>query len=269
MKKSEPHKKTEKSAASPLWERLGWGGGPGVYYLVVCLASLALIFLVLAEKQAGSWSLLPIGVGLIGLLTRWSSAPAMLLLAVTVCLNVPVRFGRLASPFMDVLLCAATLAFVVAQYRLQCVQGYIFPADQRRQDGQKSQGLFSRWRHNEGTRQRRAESLVTPGEIGLLALSLPIWALLGMMVWGWLPLNYNIGFLPWVWRAMVFAWAMGVALLVAAGFFDYWRQRHFTSLEATVYLQDMFWHETRREQRRLNRWGAWFRLRRQRRRERW
>jgi hypothetical protein len=34
-----------------------------------------------------------------------------------------------------------------------------------------------------------------------------------------------------------------------------------TAEEATLFLQDVLWKETRGEQRRLNRWSAWARLR--------
>ena len=59
----------------------------------------------------------------------------------------------------------------------------------------------------------------------------------------------------------------GLGLFVAVGVTRYWIWRRMTLAEATLFLQDVQWQETRGEQRRLNRWLAWARLRQGRREE--
>jgi hypothetical protein len=57
-------------------------------------------------------------------------------------------------------------------------------------------------------------------------------------------------------------------VLAVAALLRYLALRRMTPPEAGLYLQDVLWRETRREQRRLNRWLAWAWLRRRRREER-
>jgi hypothetical protein len=70
------------------------------------------------------------------------------------------------------------------------------------------------------------------------------------------------------WGALILVWMLSLGWLVVSSLLNYWGQRRMTPEEATVLLQDTLWHETRREQRRLNRWLAWARLRRAGRKER-
>jgi hypothetical protein len=149
---------------------------------------------------------------------------------------------------------------------LQCLQVYVFPPDLRSiRGGKLFSGLRSLLGAAEPARQRRSRNLVTAQEIGRLLLALPIWAVLAMVIWSRLPFGPNIGFFPWVWRAMVFVWVAGVGLFLTAGFFEYFRHRKMSHTEATLYMQDLLWHETRREQRRLNRWRTWAKLKQERR----
>ena len=60
--------------------------------------------------------------------------------------------------------------------------------------------------------------------------------------------------------AIIVALVLGV--VVASAFLGYWRSAAQTREQAALVLQDAVWAETRGEQRRLNRWLAWARLRR-------
>ena len=51
---------------------------------------------------------------------------------------------------------------------------------------------------------------------------------------------------------------------MTAALLGHWRARQMTAAEGELSLQDTLWRETRREQRRLNRWLAWAELRRRR-----
>jgi hypothetical protein len=246
---------------------------PGVNsYSAVCLAALALILVVLLRREVSYWSLLPIGIGLIGIVTRWSSAPVLLLLTVAACTYAPTfAFARAARrPGLrvpDLFLCVAAFAYVVAHYRLQSLLGYVFPPPSAEQRG-AGPGWLRRRQSPEVPRQRRASRLVTQEEVGRLVLSLPLWAGLAQVGWNLLPADgHSPDLLPWAWQAILVSWVLGLGGLLAAGLFDYWSRRQMTTEEAALFLQDVLWKETRREQRRLNRWLAWARLRRQRRQE--
>jgi hypothetical protein len=52
-------------------------------------------------------------------------------------------------------------------------------------------------------------------------------------------------------------------MALAVAFLRLWRQRQHPPAIAALYLQDVLWKETRREQRRLHRWLAWARLERE------
>jgi hypothetical protein len=239
------------------------------YYMVVCLAALVVVLIILAQRGFGYWSLFPLLVGAVGVATRWGSAPTMLLLTVAVCLNtpsstLPLSGRRMPLRVSDLLLCGAVLAYVAAHYRYQCLAVNVFPPDPRRRESpqhRKTTFLGLR-RPPEVVQQRRSPGLVSQWEVGLLVLSLPVWSGLAQVWWNWLPGQWGNPALPApLWRAMLLVWVLGVGVLAAAAILDYWGRRRLTAEEATLFLQDVLWHETRREQRRLNRWLAWARIR--------
>ena len=102
-------------------------------------------------------------------------------------------------------------------------------------------------------------------EVGMLILGSALWAGLAQVCWNLLPVDHPyLDFPSPVWRAVVVAWIIGAGLYVVFGLLDYWSQRSMNAEEAAVFLQDVLWKETRGEQRRLNRWHVWARLRNQR-----
>jgi hypothetical protein len=95
-------------------------------------------------------------------------------------------------------------------------------------------------------------------------MTMPLWIALGLMVWSvTLRGPANPGLKPAVWQAALLVWLIGLTPYVAASGISYWQRRHMSVAEATMYLQDQLWAETRREQRRLNRWLAWARRRKE------
>lgn len=247
---------------------------PGIsHYAVLSIGALIVIFLVLGQRGFGSWALFPVTVGLIGVATCWSSAPVMVLLTVAGCLHVQHRsFLGLARPrnlwMTDLILCGAALGYVMAHYRLQSLTATIFPVDPRRRLTQKRRGRKVARQPAEIVRHKRSPALVTTREIGWFVLSLPVWAVLAQFFWLSMPSQQgNPGLPPALWRGVVLAWLIGLGLYLAASFLGYWRRRAMTLEQATLFLQDEWWQETRGEERRINRWLAWARLRRQRRKE--
>jgi hypothetical protein len=77
------------------------------------------------------------------------------------------------------------------------------------------------------------------------------------------PAPWNIP--PWSWRVGLVVWWLAAALVLTATALGHLAWRRQSPAEAGVYLRDVLWHETRREQRRIQRWRAWALRRRERR----
>ncbi len=243
---------------------------PGVTsYTLMGLAALAVVFLVLVQRGLGVWALAPVAAGLIGGVMR--SGPLLFLLALTVVADLlpdfPAgsRHGALAG-VPDLILCGAVLAYVTAHYRAQGMLWHIFPPDPRRREPARGRGRSLFRRRARVVQPRRTAALVSSQEVIGALLTLPIFAALAQVVWNNVPLQRNnVGILPPVWHGMVLCWLIGLGWFVTAAILAHARRRQMTAAEATLYLQDELWAQTRREQRRLNRWWVWGRLRRQRR----
>jgi hypothetical protein len=241
---------------------------PGVVrYILACLSALAIIFVVMLERTFVILALLPVVAGLLGGMT--SLGPVLLIVAIAVSLNqlpfAETQFSR--SVILDTILCAAVLIYVMAQFRLQSLALWVFPLDPRLRDKRGPEpGRFFLFRMpRKMVRRRRSAGLVSTTEIWLMLFIALMVALLAQLLWFTVPSETaNPGLLGPVWHAILVVWTVGIAWFVAAGWIDYRQQSRMTVAEATLYLQDAVWAETRREQRRLNRWLAWSRIRRQR-----
>jgi len=243
---------------------------PGLsHYLIVGLVSLSVIWLVLLRREVTpAATLFPVLVGILGITIRWRLAPAILLATLALCLKLeyPVR-SEGSFRLTDFVLCGATLAYLMAQYRLQSLMDHIFPIDSRRREGPPRWhvGFLSLRYQPEIAKERRPAKLVSREEIGMLILGSGLWAALAQAGWNWFPSSWgNPGFPPHVWRAILLTWIGGACLYVVFSLLHYWSRRHMTVDEAMLFLQDEFWKETRGEQRRINRWRAWARIRQER-----
>ena len=164
----------------------------------------------------------------------------------------------------DFILCTATLAYLVAQYRLQSLLDHVFPIDSRRREGPPRWhvGLMSLRYQPEIAKERRSSEQVSREEIGMLILVSALWAALAQACWNVFPWRLgNPGFPAQVWRAILLTWIAGASLYFVFSLIHYWSRRHMTADEAMLFLQDELWKETRGEQRRINRWRAWASLR--------
>ncbi len=231
-------------------------------YLLFGMASLFLVVVCLADRGLGWWCLMPALIGAVALLAEWGAGPPLMLVSLTgLLLSAPrPRYGYTdwardqVPTLLDLVLAAAVLGYAMTHYRYLALVRHVFPPDPRRPSGSRAD-----------PGRRRSADLVSPREMALVALALPLWVGLAVVVWGWAvedlpPLDMSRE----LFRTLRIIWAVlavvGVTV-VAAG---YLRQAAATPEEALVYTQDIVWRATRHEQRQLNRWLAWARLRAQR-----
>jgi hypothetical protein len=245
---------------------------PILLYQLMCLAGLGLILVSQLARGIGLVELFLVVLGLVGVLTRWRLAPAVVLGLVTVSqLSQPYLWGGRgwqqghgwAFQVNDLMLCCGALAFVASHFRLQGLTRYLLPLDRRQRSDVRRRGLLGYYQAI--IRHRRGAQLVTPAELALFVLTLPLWAVLAQLAWGWLVRRGSVlGLPPRLSHFVLLTWLLVVGGLLVSSFLTYWKRRLMTPTEATLLLQDTLWRETRREQRRLQRWLAWSRLRRKR-----
>jgi hypothetical protein len=241
--------------------------------MILCLASLAVMLFAQIEQGADAGSLMVILIGLVGLLARLRSAPLMLVL-VLAGQQLLRHAGQSAQgwwwgapePSLDVtevLLCGAVLAYVVGHYRLQGLAYNIVPRDTTQPEQSPRWRLWPFGRRPAAVQDRRSEHAVSRVEVALLVMTLPAAPLLAQFLWMFLARPWDVvGFPPRVGRTLLAGWLLAVGILVVATVLRHWGHRRMDPHSAAVLLQDVVWLETRREQRRINRWLAWARLRR-------
>lgn len=177
-----------------------------------------------------------------------------------------VRLGE-SQGVLDFLLCAGLLLFVAAYCRLLGISANLFPVDRRRR-----LPVAGSERHGYGRvlEQKRSEALVEPSEAAWLA-GIGLGGAAGtLFFWSWLnnrfsPVDldrwFNVAVYVRVeegaWRLLVVVWFFAATLLIIHGIIDYLGHRRLTPAEASLYLQDQLWRQTRREQMRINRRSAW------------
>jgi hypothetical protein len=229
-------------------------------YTLLCLAALFLLVVYLADGGLGWWSLLPALIGGVALLALWSIGPPLVLLSLAGLILANAR-SHWRSPYwardkvptmMDLILCAAVLAYVLGHYRLLSLMRHVFPLDPRRLPGS---GFVDPAR-------RRSANLVGAREMARLLMALPLWTCLSVVFWYWMmEEEIPLGMPREVWQTLRLVWA-GLVVVAGTGIVaGYLRQTLATPEESLLYLQDQLWRQTRREQGSLNRWLAWARLR--------
>jgi hypothetical protein len=239
-------------------------------YSVLCLAALAALLLVEAQHGPRLTTPLLVAVGLAGVVMRLRSGPILLLVTLAAGhLLVQHQFVGLgwrwytrprAIEVADVVLCGAVLVYVAAHYRLQALTRHVFPPDPRRREP-----VPGRPGKQRVVRQTRSPGLAVPEEAAFLILLVPVPALLAQALWMVIARPWSVlGLPPPVGRILLLVWVLAVGAFLLAALLGHWRSRQMSGAEGELYLQDTLWRETRREQRRLNRWLAWAELRRRR-----
>jgi hypothetical protein len=223
-------------------------------YVFLCLAALVAFLIVLLQSGYGRWSLLPAVVGALSVAFRWRAGALYFLLAVMGFVGLHVYEGWIRphrQPTMaDWALSASCLGFLIAYYRLLALVNGIFPVDPRRRRlGETPASL------------RRPTHLVTQRETGWFLVALPVWAALAQVLWRMVRARPVLDLSPTVGHIVLLGWLVGAGLLVASAILAYVGHSQLTREEATLFLQDTLWRETRREQRREVQWRVWARLR--------
>ena len=246
----------------------------GQQYLIMSLAALTIILLVLLHWRMDRWSFVPVLIGVLGVMLRWRITPlltlillaGLLLVSESTDLALAPRYSTRGFSLPDWLLCGAMLALCVAQYRIQGIgsplptQGESQNAKGKRQKSPAPGSLASALSPSTS----RSGRLVSPLEVGWLVLSLPVWAFLAQLCWQLTPVGARAYFTGRTWRGIILALLLGGGALIVAAVFSYARQRRLAERQARLFLQDVFWQETGREQRRVGAWLAWARARRRR-----
>jgi hypothetical protein len=61
-------------------------------------------------------------------------------------------------------------------------------------------------------------------------------------------------------QILLLLWLLAAGFWVVGSLLTYWKHRCHDPATAQLYLQDLLWRDTRGEQRRVNRWLAWWKL---------
>jgi hypothetical protein len=224
---------------------------PGTFrYVLFCAGGMAAVLLAMLPYHFGGWAVMPIAVGLLGAFTRLG--PILFAVAVALALNFPPHLpfahrGLLRIP--ELIAAGGVLAYVIGHYRLQVIHLHAFA------EGKKEPG-------SDEPPRRRHPRWVTSAELGQALIALPTAAILAQIVW-FLLMGMHAQF-RWglVWPFIVVVWILGMVFAVVGGAFSWRRRQQMTVEEATLFLQDQLWQDTRRDQRRVARWLAWAAARR-------
>jgi hypothetical protein len=244
------------------------------------LSGVALLVIVLLELADGLSLTVPFVLlfGLMGIVWRVPAAPGLVLLFFAIgqffrsqflhqAGNPFRRFGIPPYPpveMPDLVLAGAMVAFFAAQLRLNGLRGLLLPADLRRR---RRAGLGAQHEAERGEEFKRPRRVVSLHEAPTLVLTLPLWVLLGQVLWLVIAADRGGEFEPEFLRIVTLVWLVGVPTLVVGSLLHFWNRSSMSPEEAQIFLQDTLWRQTAREQRRVTRFLAWARLRQKRREE--
>jgi hypothetical protein len=272
---------SQEPESQPAWRT------PAANYLALCGVALGVIVLVLLSQGHSLFvCVMVVALGAGGVWLRMSLAPIALVLVVALSQmllqlswhdfrwrwQLPARGPIVVA---DVLLGAAVLAYVVGQYRLQGLRRHIFPPDPRLR-------LLHRYTRPPGPpelapgiERKRDLQLVTPVELAVLVVSLPLCALAAQVVWLMLSKSPDVltrhpeeQWSPAANRMVAMVIGLVGSLVMASALLRHMRLRQMTTDEARLLMQDTLWNETRGAQPWFARWLTWFRLDQKERKER-
>jgi hypothetical protein len=238
------------------------------HYVALCAFFLAVIFL----SQLRMGLLLPNAIavltGAVALVYRLRLGPILLLLLVAGAqLYLHGRLGadlggrEGGMQLTDVVLCAAVLGYVVGHYRLQAIWYHILPTDVRQRSGPPRRAFPWIRRQTPIVEEKRPAHQITAAEIAWLVATLPVWAVVGQLAWLLVPQQWHFLRLdPRFLQILLVSWLLAIGFWIIGALFSFWKQRSHDPATAQLYLQDLLWRDTRGEQRRVNRWLAWWKL---------
>lgn len=244
---------------------------PGVQvYLFVSLVSLGLVLMVQLAKGHVILNAVIFLVGVLGIVARFGSAPVVLLfvLALGELFSQQMRLGMYGDgrpglwifSLVDALQCLGVLGYTIGQMRFMGLTAYLLPKDTRMREEATPQNPIP-FQKRRRMLQKRSPGLFTPLEFGLCIILLPVWAMLAQFLWFWLSWPRHIFGLSFTESILILLfWSLFLLLFIISSILRFWRWYSLEPKEAELYLQDTYWRETRREQRRQYRWLAWARV---------
>jgi hypothetical protein len=242
-------------------------------YQFLAAGALAVCGMVLYFDRPGVWwALVPVLIGLVGVLLGWSAAPGLYLVTLAGALVYHARMYPVVvfpeqrpSPLPTVLLAAASLTYVAAQMRVLTLMRHGVPPDPRRHLRPPGQRVRGRW-FLPAPPAGRSAARVGAGEMAGLLAGAVVFAVVAFLLLTRLTVEDSPqpNLLPaeW-WQIALVLWAAGVGVAAAYAFLSYLGRANASPEESALYLQDQLWTATRGEQRRINRWLTWARLGRQ------
>jgi hypothetical protein len=225
-------------------------------YFIIGVASIAILSLGLFQSGADRWALVPALIGTAGLVFYWRTAPLALLVSVAIGKVLPLWYygggglSRSGSLAADLVLGAAMLGYLIAQYRLLSLHVALLPADPRYPKAKPPARDVASVPAREAPGALLTAAAATVGAFflwELTSLVRPPWAIM-----------------PAHWRVELLVWILAFGLIGLSSVIGYFSWRRQSRREALLVLRDEFWRQTRGEQRRINRWRAWARRRQER-----
>lgn len=238
-----------------------------LHYQILCAFCLAVILLVQLGAGLVLTSYLCVLIGALGIVFRLRLAPILVVMLVAfaqLTLAHAAHFSEVnrAMEPNDVTLCAAVLGYVACHFRMQSIWYGVLPTDARLRDGEPRRAFPWIRRRTPLVHEKRPAGQITARELAWLAATLPVWAVVAQLTNTLIPRQwYLLGFAASFVQLLVILWLLVIGFAVVRALLGYWKQRDRDSAGAQLYLQDILWGDTRGEQRRVNRWLAWWRLR--------
>jgi hypothetical protein len=152
----------------------------------------------------------------------------------------------------DAVVCMAALTYVIGHYRLLGLQSGVLPADRRLQADATMKKLPP---------NVRSEQSLSPAELATLIFIVPSFALLAQIATRLLHRPRFLDIDPRIHELLVFLWILLPGMFFFAHAFRCWKRLQMDRTSALLVLYDALWHETRGEQRRIQRWRLWWKLR--------
>lgn len=231
-------------------------------YLFICMFSLAIVLLVQLSKGHVMLNAFIFIVGVLGLIARYQSAPIVLLVVLSfgefLHSEFAIRFSRrrptIDFSLVDAIQCMALLCYIICQYRLFAITANVFPRDPRLREIPKDKKRMPYKRRLKLAYQRTVRG-ISGVELSLVFLSAAMFGVLSQVFWIWLSIPRNVLYLSWRTRreeitSLLVCWVAFLALVFFSVILRIWRWYSISPEEAKLYLQDTYWKETRREQRR-------------------
>jgi hypothetical protein len=237
-----------------------------IHYQLLCAFCLAVVLLIQLQAGLVLTNLFGILIGAAGLVFRLRLAP-ILFVALVAIAQLTLAHGahfdyvnRTMTP-NDVFLCAAVLGYVSCHFRLQSIWYGVLPSDPRLRAGPPRRAFPWIRRREPLVHEKRGAQQITPRELAWLVATLPLWAVAAQLANKLIPRQwYLLGFPATFIQILVVLWLLAVGFAVVRAFLNYWTHRDHDAATAQLYLQDILWRDTRGEQRRVNRWLAWWKL---------